>query len=158
MMGLRWRGLMKWGLVSNCCSQETAAAADLVDHTSAETGVWIETHTQSIILLYIEYLHNMVESNALSYILNITWKVDIKWGSQSTHCWLGAGATQTLCSCRFRLCPRRNPTQHLQKSVLVLTWISNCYKWPGRCKFCGGLHATDTLLLSQLLKNFYLKR
>ena len=79
---------MKWGLVSNCCSRETAAAADLADHTSAETGVWIETHTQSIMFLYIEYLHNRVESKALSHILNITWKVDIKWGSQSTHYWV----------------------------------------------------------------------
>ena len=85
---LEGRGLMKWGLVSNCCSRETAAAADLADHTSAEIGVWIETHTHSIMFLYMEYLHNRVESKALSHILNITWKVDIKWESQSTHYWV----------------------------------------------------------------------
>ena len=87
---------MKWALVSNCCSRETAAAADLADHTSAEIGVWIETHTHSIMFLYMEYLHNRVESKALSHILNIIWKIDIKWGSQSTHYWVQESDTVQL--------------------------------------------------------------
>ena len=46
--------------------------------------------------LYMEHLHDRVESKALSHILNITWKVDIKRQPQSTHYWVQESDTVQL--------------------------------------------------------------